>query len=124
MIAPPGRIPAEWNIEEVEEPFTHDGFVFAHDEVDCAVNGEADGEVNDAKLPTFAGHIHPTIQLTDYDGSTVTVPCFVFDDHIAILPAFGTFTGGYKVIPHPTRRLFMVAPGRVVALSTDRVSPV
>jgi uncharacterized protein len=105
-----GPIPTDWNIEEVEEPLTEDGFQFSHD-LPC-----------DADMPTFAGHVHPTVHLTDYDGSIVPAPCFVFDDRCAILPAFGTFTGGCKIAPEPGRRLFLIAPGRVIPLSTHSSS--
>jgi DNA ligase-associated metallophosphoesterase len=101
-----GKIPTDWNIHEVEEPFAEDGFVFTHDQP-C-----------DPDLPTFAGHIHPAVHLPDYDGSIATVPCFVFDERCAILPAFGTFTGGYKVNSQPGRRLFLIARDRVIPLST------
>jgi DNA ligase-associated metallophosphoesterase len=107
-----GRIPAEWNIEEVEEPLNEDEFQFSHD-LPC-----------DGNLPTFTGHVHPTVHLTDYDGSTVPAPCFVFDARCAILPAFGTFTGGYKVEPQPGRRMFLVAASRIVPLSTPAKSGV
>jgi DNA ligase-associated metallophosphoesterase len=101
-----GQIPLEWNIEEVSEPFHDEGFVLTHDQP-C-----------DPDLPTFAGHVHPTVHLPDFDGSIVTAPCFVLDERCAILPAFGTFTGGHKIDPQPGRRLFLIAPGRVVPLST------
>jgi DNA ligase-associated metallophosphoesterase len=101
-----GRIPLEWNIQEVEEPFMDDGFVLTHDQP-C-----------DPERPTFAGHIHPTVHLPDYDGSIATVPCFVFDERCAILPAFGSFTGGYKVDAQRGRRMFVIAGERVVPLST------
>jgi DNA ligase-associated metallophosphoesterase len=101
-----GPTPSQWEIEEVEEPLIDQGFVFTHDKP-C-----------DEDLPTFAAHIHPMVYLPDFDGSVATAPCFVFDERCAILPAFGTFTGGCKVSHEPGRRLFLVAPGRVVPLST------
>ncbi len=101
-----GCIPKEWQMEEVEEPFNDDGIILTHDQP-C-----------DPNLPTFAGHLHPMVHLPDFDGSVAIAPCFVFDDRCAILPAFGTFTGGHKVHPQPNRRLFLIAPGRVIPLST------
>jgi DNA ligase-associated metallophosphoesterase len=66
------------------------------------------------EAPTIAGHVHPTTRLTDFDGSTVKVSCFVVDPMQMILPSFGTFTGGYRVGPLPGRRLFAVAAGHVL----------
>src|SRR2546421_10484151 len=101
-----GSVPADWNVQEIDEPFEDDGMILTHDQP-C-----------DPERPTFAGHVHPAVYLPDYDGSIITAPCFVFDERCAILPAFGTFTGGYKVDPQPGRRLFLIAPGRVIPLST------
>jgi DNA ligase-associated metallophosphoesterase len=107
-----GRIPGNWRMTEVEEPFEDNGFVLTHDPP-C-----------DSELPTFAGHVHPSFHVIDFDGSTITMPCFVIDARCTILPAFGTFTGGHKIQPQPGREIYLVAPDRVVRLSTPQPSRV
>ncbi len=39
------------------------------------------------------GHFHPKARM-QMRGRTITRPCFLFDVHKLILPAFGTYTGG------------------------------
>jgi uncharacterized protein len=99
-----GRVPVEWGIVEVEEPFEEEGICLIHDP-DCT-----------GKFPALAGHVHPVVSLEDYDGSSVTVPCFVVDEGCLILPAFGTFTGGFRMSRQLGRRIFVVAAERVIAL--------
>jgi DNA ligase-associated metallophosphoesterase len=102
-----GRIPAEWDIQEVEEPFVEEGICLAHDP-EC-----------NSSCPILAGHVHPVISLQDYDRSAVTLPCFVFDEMRAILPSFGTFTGGFRISRQDGRRIFVVAGNRIVPLPVN-----
>ena len=81
------------------------GLMFTHDPA----------EVHD--LPVLAGHLHPQARLGDFDGSGASVPCFSVETGLLILPAFGTFTGGYRLCPTEDRRLFVAAAGRVVELT-------
>ncbi|HEY7090958.1 MAG TPA: ligase-associated DNA damage response endonuclease PdeM [Tepidisphaeraceae bacterium] len=106
-----GNVPAEWNIEEVEEPFAEGGMLLSHSP--CS---------EDEPLPTLAGHIHPIFRMRDFDGTTVAVPCFVLDGNCFILPAFGTFTGGEGVSMRPGRRIYVIAGGRVIPIRPDQKS--
>lgn len=99
-----GAMPAEWEMIEVEEPFdTAMGLHLSHDP--CC----------DCPAATLCGHVHPTYALRDYDGSAVSVPCFVLDHNRLILPAFGTFTGGHRMTLAPDRRIYIAAAGKVLA---------
>ena len=92
-------------IEELDAP---------HVEHDIALTHDPD-EPSD--LPLIAGHIHPAVRLTDFDGSGVNVPCFVVEERRIVLPSFGTFTGGVKM-PHAAgRKLYAAAAGKVVLAS-------
>lgn len=98
-----GRLPVDWNIPETEEPFADSGLILSH------------GPRYDQPLPVLAGHVHPVVILNDHDRSTVRVPCFVFDEsRCAILPAFGSFTGGHPMDRQEGRRLFLTSGKRVV----------
>jgi uncharacterized protein len=92
----------EWQMEEVGEEFEEEGFRFCH------VPPEG------CEGPTFAGHVHPTAQLRDFDGSVVWAPCFVLEGNCLIVPSFGTFTGGYPVYLEESRQIFVVSRTRVV----------
>ena len=102
-----GSVPAEWEFQEVEEPFMDDGISLIHDP-------ECTGE-----HPALAGHIHPIVALPDYDGTAVTVPCFVVDEGYLILPSFGTFTGGHRMGRQDGRRIFVIAAEKVIALPAE-----
>src|SRR5690606_19738057 len=41
----------------------------------------------------LAGHIHPACRLRGRGGDSLRLPCFDFGPRIAVLPAFGEFTG-------------------------------
>ena len=46
---------------------------------------------------SLAGHIHPVIQLNGFGKDKLRLPCFYIEKNYCILPAFGYFTGGYKM---------------------------
>jgi uncharacterized protein len=99
-----GPVPTEWNMHEVAEPHQEDVFQFSHTPPD------------QCDKPTFAGHIHPTAHLRDFDGSVVCAPCFVLENNCLTVPAFGTFTGGHPIYAQDGRSIFVVSPKRVVRL--------
>ena len=63
---------------------------------------------------TLAGHVHPGIVLSGRGLFRERLPCFVVGDRVAVLPAFGSFTGLGMVTPEPGARVFVVAEGEVV----------
>ena len=100
-----GLLPVEWDIREMQELTGDSGLMLSHQ------------PRYDQNLPVLAGHIHPVVILRDHDRSTVRVPCFVFDEKCcAILPAFGTFTGGHPMDRQAGRRLFLTSGKKVVAV--------
>ena len=73
-----------------------------------------------ARECTIAGHVHPCVRLRDVDGSSLRVPCFVFSDNAALLPAFGSFTGAHPLRPCDGDRIFTVGHGLVSEIATVR----
>ena len=51
------------------------------------------------------GHFHPKARV-QVRGSRTSRRCFVYDQHRAILPAFGAYTGGLNVLSDAIRGLF------------------
>jgi hypothetical protein len=45
--------------------------------------------------------------------------CFYFSKNLALLPAFGSFTGTHPVSPRAGDRVFAVGDGRVIMLPTS-----
>jgi DNA ligase-associated metallophosphoesterase len=64
----------------------------------------------------LAGHLHPVVQLTGRGRDRLRVAVFWFREDYAVLPSFGSFTGGLQVQPGPRDRLYGVGPDAVVAL--------
>ncbi|HVW98507.1 MAG TPA: ligase-associated DNA damage response endonuclease PdeM [Mucilaginibacter sp.] len=65
----------------------------------------------------FCGHIHPGIRLMGRGRQNITLACFAFGQHQAILPSFGKFTGRVAVRSNKTDRIFAIAQDKVVAIS-------
>lgn len=65
----------------------------------------------------LAGHVHPSFYLKDRAGSGLDQPCFYFGQRLAILPAFGSFTGTHCVKAGKGDRIFAVGPEAVIDVS-------
>ncbi len=63
----------------------------------------------------IVGHVHPVYRLAAA-GDTLRLPCFVVDGQWAMLPAFGDFTGGYRIHAQPGQRIFLAADDCVLPL--------
>jgi DNA ligase-associated metallophosphoesterase len=99
-----GDPPADWAVDCVDEPWNDGPFAWRH---------------RPAVTPgryTFAGHIHPAVSLNGSGRQQLTLPCFHFGASVAILPAFGEFTGTALVRPVAGDRVYVVAGERVLAM--------
>ncbi len=68
-------------------------------------------EIKEGML-NFAGHIHPGVRLSGLAKQHTRLPCFYFkNNRQLILPAFGVFTGIYKIEPQRNDRVFAVFDG-------------
>lgn len=96
-----GDPPAALGIGSVDA-LTGSPFVFRHEPV--------------ASEPgyTIAGHLHPGADLVGAGRQRVRLPCFWFGARMAVLPAFGDFTGLWTVTPAAGDRVFVVAGEEVV----------
>jgi len=64
--------------------------------------------------------VHPVVSIRDFDRSYVRVPCFLLEgDRCALLPSFGSFTGGYLVRPGEGCRAFLASEKKVVRIQSD-----
>jgi DNA ligase-associated metallophosphoesterase len=64
----------------------------------------------------LAGHLHPVCHLSGPARDAMRLPCFVSEPGLAILPAFGAFTGGHPMPAAPGRRRYTVGGDRVWAV--------
>ncbi|RFU44061.1 ligase-associated DNA damage response endonuclease PdeM [Paraburkholderia sp. DHOC27] len=64
----------------------------------------------------LAGHEHPVYRLATRIES-VRLPCFRFNERAGVLPAFGSFTGGYVVNDSALdESIYVIADGNVLAV--------
>jgi len=97
-----GDPPGELRFHCVDAPHAALPFVFAHH------------PVPDPSGYVIAGHVHPGIRLYGSARQRERLPCFVIGPSIAILPAFGPFTGLADVEPEEGNQIYAVADDRVL----------
>jgi DNA ligase-associated metallophosphoesterase len=68
-------------------------------------------------LYNMAGHIHPGVSLRGKGRQSVTLPCFYFGEHQALLPAFGMFTGLARIAPKKDDKVFVVADNKIMLVA-------
>lgn len=99
-----GDPPAALRVEVVDEPLADGGLWLCHHP-----RPRPGGLV-------VAGHLHPCIGLPGRAHDRLRLPCFWFGAGVAVLPAFGAFTGMHPVAPVPGDRVFVTDGESVRAL--------
>ena len=89
-----GDPPEGLQIKVVDEPYIVGPFAACHHPQKHATHA------------VLAGHVHPATRLQGPARDRLRLPCFVFEERSAILPAFGEFTGGYTVAGQPGVQLY------------------
>ncbi|AHG39841.1 DEAD/DEAH box helicase [Pseudomonas syringae CC1557] len=82
-----GDPPAYLNIEVVPEPLIVGPFALQH---------EPDPH---PEFHVLAGHVHPVYHLYGRGRQSLRLACFYIGKRITLLPAFGEFTGGFRIRP-------------------------
>jgi DNA ligase-associated metallophosphoesterase len=72
---------------------------------------------------TLAGHLHPAVSLHGRGRLHEQLPCFVIGPRVAVLPAFGSFTGCAAVDPMLGDRVYVVAGPDVIEVSPRSDQP-
>lgn len=100
-----GDPPEELDIRCVDEPMDElPGFLLAH-----FPRHQAAGY-------SIAGHLHPAVRLIGKGRQRARLPCFWIQSSLAILPAFGDFTGAAVVEPSAGDRIFVVTGEEVLEI--------
>jgi DNA ligase-associated metallophosphoesterase len=97
-----GDPPGELAIQCEDAPYKRGPFILDHHP-----RASADGYV-------LAGHVHPGIRLYGQGRQSERLPCFVIGKDIAILPAFGDFTGLAIVELTETDAIYAIADTAVL----------
>ena len=71
----------------------------------------------------IAGHLHPAAHI-QMDGRSTRRPCFVHDNRLMILPAYGASTGSINILSAAFEGLFYLPGLEVTMLGKDRTYPV
>lgn len=101
------RLPAAWRIDWIAGQQHQPPFVFAHE------------PASDARGFVLAGHLHPVVRLRSRrDSARLPVFWFRHAERIGVLPSFGSFTGGWPVVPAGTDTVIAVTPDGVVRLQS------
>ncbi|MEN5302193.1 ligase-associated DNA damage response endonuclease PdeM [Pseudomonas sp. TWI628] len=100
-----GDPPAELRIEVRDEPLLLAPFALQHDPTPHPSH------------PVLAGHVHPVYVLRGRARQRLRLPCFLIDAQVSLLPAFGEFTGGWRVEPGSGTRVFLAGGDQVWALA-------
>lgn len=101
-----GKLPHEWRTCEVSEPFEVGPFAMCHYP-----------ETSTEASYRMAGHLHPGVLLEGRGKQSLRLPCFLFSQGGAILPAFGEFTGLALIDPEPRDRVFVLADQSVIRVA-------
>ena len=84
-------------------------FTFLHDE----------SKHTDSRYYSISGHIHPAIKLKGKGRQRLYMPCFYFGENAALLPAFGSFTGSYRISPAQNESVFAIVEQEVIQISVN-----
>jgi DNA ligase-associated metallophosphoesterase len=91
-------------IELLDEPSTLGPFALRHHPK----------EVEDRYV--LAGHLHPGYVISGKAHQSARLPCFWLGQRVGVLPAFGAFTGAYRVEQSVGERVFLAGPDKVRAI--------
>jgi DNA ligase-associated metallophosphoesterase len=103
-----GAPPPGLGIEVRPEPWRVDGLAFCH---------------HPQFVPgahTLAGHLHPVVRISGRADDSVRLPCFWLREGLAVLPAFGSFTGGARFGREPGDRVVAIAEDRLYEIPSLR----
>lgn len=70
----------------------------------------------------LAGHVHPVYHLYGRGRQSLRLPCFQLGERVSLLPAFGAFTGGYRVDGSAGERIYVVGDQRVWPVTEARTA--
>lgn len=90
-----GDPPPQLHIEIVDEPCLRGPFALCHMPATHLTHH------------VIAGHVHPVFRLLGRARQRLTLPCFSSGPGMTLLPAFGSFTGGYIIERNEDDQVFV-----------------
>jgi DNA ligase-associated metallophosphoesterase len=92
---------AQWRFDEILSDVREDGILFTH------------GDVEKESGFSMGGHVHPVLKIQSAR-DRMRLPCFVVNTRRVLLPAFGTFTGGFEIEPKSDDQVYLIADEEIV----------
>lgn len=92
---------------QVVESLLLNNILFTHEPLD----------VLNEEVYNICGHIHPGIRLRGQGRQSIKLPCFYFGKYLAMMPAFGVFTGTHTIKPFKGDEVYVVADEEVIKIS-------
>lgn len=102
-----GRLPRDVGLDACEGTIDEPPFHFVHEP-------DTPRPASGRTCLTVAGHLHPTVSIRAPSGDRLTDRCFVADEASLVLPAFGSFTGGERIMPRAATRIWIARDDGVV----------
>lgn len=102
-----GQTRVDSRIKWLNEAIVEAPFVYQHE------------PASDPRGYVLSGHIHPAFRLSQSKRNSICAPVFHFKKDYAVLPAFGTFTGGHVVKPKQGDGLYMTGPDCIIPVPAD-----
>ncbi len=114
-----GDPPEHWRITCVEPGHRLGPFTLTHTPEEAAAYADS---------PALCGHLHPAVTMAEPGasafGAATRLRCFLMKPALAVLPAFGRFTGTSTIRPRAdgTDRVYVIADDEVID-ATPAVAP-
>ena len=93
------------DIELIEKEYQLNSFLFTHEKCEDRPG-----------LYTFCGHIHPGVVIHGLGKQSLRFPCFYFEAHHCILPAFSKFTGAVNMPLTESTAVFAIVENSLIAV--------
>ena len=77
---------------------------------------QLDQHIPDSSPYFFSGHIHPGLRINGNGKQSLCFPCFYFDKHYAVLPAFSRFTGLAMIKPKSDGKVFAIVENKIIQI--------
>lgn len=90
---------------------------------DIVLSHEPNAKTTEHTTGQIAGHLHPSAHIS-INGRTTRRPCFVHDDRLMILPAYGVSTGTLNILSEPFAGLFEREKLKIIMLGKKQLYPV
>lgn len=82
----------------ITETWNYKNLMFTHEPMEVIEEGKYN----------IAGHIHPAVRVTGKGRQSMRLPCFYFGKSLALMPAFGYFTGAKTIAPSEGEHIFLL----------------